>query len=127
VVLKLNKLTQPTIGLTLAVFTTTTKKIIEEAIKRWGVKFLPDNVKMCSMPNHLAPKSLKGRRNFPPLTTGTVLIRLDRREDHSHTHTRVLTDLVGTHVKPLYMELPISTTPIRAATISRYRTQSSRA
>jgi hypothetical protein len=36
VVVKVNKLTQPTIGLTLAVSTSTTKKTTEEASKRWG-------------------------------------------------------------------------------------------
>jgi hypothetical protein len=38
VVLNLSKLTRPNIGLALSISTSTTKKIIEEAIKRWGVK-----------------------------------------------------------------------------------------
>jgi hypothetical protein len=42
VLLKLNKLTRPVIALTLAVVTPTTKKIIEEAGRRRGVKLLQD-------------------------------------------------------------------------------------
>jgi FMN phosphatase YigB (HAD superfamily) len=69
VVLMLNKLTRHKIGLTLAISTNTTKRIIEEAIKRWGVKLFLDNVTICSKPNPLAPKTPTGRRNLPPLTT----------------------------------------------------------
>jgi hypothetical protein len=104
VVRLLNKLTRLKIGLTLAISTSTTKNIIEEANKRWGVNLLPDNVTICTKPNPLTPKTPDGRRNFPPLTTGTVPIRLDSREvakelmhrqNHSHDHTRVLTDNIG--------------------------------
>jgi hypothetical protein len=45
VVLKLNKLATPKIGLTLAISTSTTNMIIEEANKRLGVKRLPVHVK----------------------------------------------------------------------------------
>jgi hypothetical protein len=60
--------------------TSATKTIIEEANKRWGVKLLPANVRICSKPNHLAPINPDGRRSFSPLTTGTVIIHLNRRE-----------------------------------------------
>jgi hypothetical protein len=54
--------------------------IIEEARKGGAVKLLPDNVRVYSRSNPLAPKIPEGRRNFPPLTIGTVLIRLNRPE-----------------------------------------------
>jgi hypothetical protein len=65
VVLKLNKQTRPMIALTKAVSTAVTTKIIEEANKRWGIKLLPENVRICSMPDPLAPKTADGRRSFP--------------------------------------------------------------
>jgi hypothetical protein len=65
-VLKLNKLIRPMIALTKAVSTTTiATKIIEEANRHGGVKLLPENVRICSMPNSLVPKTLDGRRNSP--------------------------------------------------------------
>jgi hypothetical protein len=48
-VLKLNKLTRPTIALTLVESTATIKKIIEEASKRLELKLLPDNVFLCQV------------------------------------------------------------------------------
>jgi hypothetical protein len=54
VVLKLSKLIRPEIGLTLAMFASTTKNLIEEANKLWGVKLLPANVRICSKPYPLA-------------------------------------------------------------------------
>jgi hypothetical protein len=38
----------PKIGLALAISTSITKKIIEEADKRWGVKLLPAKAWICS-------------------------------------------------------------------------------
>jgi hypothetical protein len=67
-VLKLDKLTRPMIPLKIAVSTTTTKKIIEEVIKRRGAMLVPENVGMYSRPTPLAPKTPDVSRKFYPLT-----------------------------------------------------------
>jgi hypothetical protein len=54
------------IALTLAVSTSTTKKTVEEAGRRSGVKLLHGNIGIYSKPNPLAPKTPDGRRKFPP-------------------------------------------------------------
>jgi hypothetical protein len=54
------------IALTLAVATSTYKKIIEEAGRRWGVKLFHDNFRICYEPNPLAPR-LKMATTYPPL------------------------------------------------------------
>jgi hypothetical protein len=66
VLLAISKLTLPKIGLALVISTSTTKKIIEEASKRGGIKLLPEDVKICSRPNPQAPKNPEGRRYFFP-------------------------------------------------------------
>jgi hypothetical protein len=53
------------IALTLAISTTTTKKIIVEARRRWGVKLLQENTRIYTKPNPLAPKLRKVTANSP--------------------------------------------------------------
>jgi hypothetical protein len=75
--LKLNKLAPIVITLPLAVATSTTKKIIEEAGRRWGIKLLHENIRICSKPNPLTPKTLDGRWKFPPHHQYNPYIRLN--------------------------------------------------